>query len=54
MFVFRKHRHSYLDLVHINQKIELARDILIANNCEKIYQNPLINAGNRVMAVFFF
>ena len=34
---FSKHSHSYLDLEPSNLKVELAQDIIIPNNCVKIY-----------------
>ena len=51
---FSKNRHSYLDFEPNNLKVELALDIMIPNNCVKIYQNPLINAGAKAMTKFFF
>ena len=50
---FSKNCHCYLDLEPSYLKVELAQDAEIPNKCVKIYLNPLVNAGSRVMTIFF-
>ena len=52
-FFFSKNSHDYLDPEPINLKVELAQNILITNIYVKLYSDPLINVGTRVMTIFF-
>ena len=51
VFFFSKNSHNCLDLEPSKLKVEFAWE---PNNCVKIYQNPLNNAGARAMTIPFF